>query len=40
MKKMMLSAIAAFAFTTIASCYEKPVTFEQLPAQAQTFRPL
>lgn len=37
MKKIMICAIAALAFTTIASCYERPVTFEQLPAQAQTF---
>ena len=37
MKKMMICAIAAFAFTTMASCHERPVTYEQLPAQAQTF---
>lgn len=37
MKKIVLTAIATLAFATLASCYEKPVTFEQLPAAAQTF---
>lgn len=37
MKKIVLTAIAALSFATLASCYERPVTFEQLPAQAQTF---
>jgi hypothetical protein len=37
MKKIVLAAISVFAFATLASCYEKPVTFEQLPAAAQTY---
>ena len=37
MKKIVICAMAALAFTTIASCYEKPVTKEQLPAAAQTY---
>jgi hypothetical protein len=37
MKKIMTLAIATFAISVMASCMEKPVTFEQLPAQAKTY---
>lgn len=37
MKKIVLTAISVFASAALASCYEKPVTFEQLPAAAQTY---
>lgn len=37
MKKIVICTIAALSFATLASCYEKPVTFEQLPASAQTY---
>ena len=37
MKKIVLTAIAVLSFATLASCYEKPVTFEQLPSAAKTY---
>lgn len=37
MKKIILMAIGVFAFSVITSAREIPVTFEQLPAPAQTF---
>ena len=37
MKKIVILAVSVFAFSVMASCHEKPVTFEQLPAVAKTY---
>lgn len=37
MKKIMTLAIATIAISVMASCKEKPVTFDQLPSAAKTY---
>jgi hypothetical protein len=37
MKKIIALTIGIFACTVMASCHEKPVTFEQLPIAAKTY---
>lgn len=37
MKKIILTTMTACAFAAMASCHEKPVTYEQLPAAAKTY---
>lgn len=37
MKKVILFIASVFAFASIASADDKPITFEQLPAKAQQF---
>lgn len=37
MKKIMTLAIATFAISVMASCMERPVTFDQLPSAAKTY---
>ncbi len=37
MKRIVILAIAVFAFSAIVSGREKPVTFDQLPAAAKTY---
>ena len=37
MKKIVLTTITVCAFAAMASCHEKPVTYEQLPDAAKTY---
>jgi hypothetical protein len=37
MKKIVILAIAVFSCSVMASCREKPVTFDQLPTAAKSF---